>query len=856
MKPLPRSWAPALFALAASAPVGAGEPADPEQTVVVTGVRESLQSAQARKEAAPGLLDAVLAAEIGKLPELSVSDAVQRATGVQIVRDRGEGSVVAVRGLVQVETTLNGREVFTAGSGRTLDFADVAAESVAGIDVHKSASAERIEGGVGGSIDLRTRHPFDFDGAITLLSLRVLHGDPVDRSAGQGSLLLVRRFGLGGGGEVGALVNLVLQNRAWREDQKSAGNPVVRSDLVPGVDVVAPNGTSETVSTGTRRRSAASVLLHWRQPGAGELYAEAHLAELRTRQDSQQINVSAGTGFAADSVTLFPGTTDLRSITWTDAPFSILSFARDTVDRTRQFAFGGRTMLPPATLAGDLSYTDSVNRLFFSGPFFGGRVARFSQDLSTVAPGTAVAGTDLLDPANLAYTGLAYRVRPFAGNLLAARLDATWPGPVAAIERVQLGWRYARRRADDAPGLVFGDVPISGLGAADTPDRVMPMPYGPLLDGRVASIRPFLVGRLDGARDAASYRQSFGITQPLPEAGNPLGVWQAHEQTQALYALARGSVAEPALEGELGLRVVQTRLAVDGSQTEGGGIAPIAVDSRYTDLLPSLNLRHRIGPGLLLRAAASRAITRADFDQLSPSLTLVPNPVNPALNQGSAGNPALRPVHSTAFDLALEGRPAAGSSASLTLFCKRVEGFIASFSQPEQHDGATYQVSRPYNSQPADVRGAELAYQGFFSSLPGAWRGLGLQANYTFVDSRTPDSRLQAEVPLQNLSRHSGNLIGLYELGPWSARLAWNWRSSFLSGVSSFVGVGALAAYTHGYGWFDASLGWRVDRRVTLALEGGNLSNTLRRSYYGVTTRPQNAISNDRQLGLRVTAEI
>jgi TonB-dependent receptor len=829
-------------------PVGLG-------TVVVIGTRESLETAQGIKRDSLGIVDSVVAAEIAKLPDLNVSDAVQRVPGVQIVRDRGEGSVVAVRGLTQVETTLNGREVFTAGNGRTLDFSDFAAETLAGIDVYKSAAANRIEGGIGGTIDLRTRRPFDFGRDVNVLTARAIHGDLADRGAGQASALVSRRFRLGAAGELGALVNLAIQNRAWREDQKSAGNPLVRADLVPGTAVRVPNGTSETVSAGHRHRTTASMLLQWRPSDVLELSAEAHIARMKTTQDSQQINVTAGTGFVPGSVALFPGTSDLRSITWTHAPFSVLSFARDTVDRTRQFALGARYRIEPFTLGGDASYTKSMNHLFFSGPFFGGRVAQFAHDLSGKVPATSVAGTDLLNPANLAYTGLAYRTRPFNGDLAAARLDAQWERQNAVIERVSFGWRHAVRRADNTPGLIFADMPLTGITAADTPGRVQPMPYGNFLDGRATSIGSFLVGNLAGARDAVALRDAFGVTQPIPSTGSALGQWRIREQTNALYGMVTFQVPGRPLEGDAGLRVVHTSGAVNGAQTVVGSgvVEPIAVDSAHTDWLPSVNLRYRLDDSWLLRAAASRTITRVDFDQLTPSLTLVPNPVNPALNQGSAGNPSLRPVRSRSVDVAIEHSGPAGQAAALTLFWKKIDGFIAASSQAEVHDGATYQVSRPYNSDSADVRGAEISYQRFFDGLPGAWRGLGLQANYTYVDSRTMDRRLNAEVPLQNLSRHSANLVGLYEHGKVSARLAYNWRSRYLSGVTSFVNVGVERAYTGAYGWLDASLAYRFDARVSVTLEAGNLTGTVRRSYYGVPTRPQSAWVNDRQVAVRVS---
>jgi iron complex outermembrane receptor protein len=848
----------ALACLLAGLPVvGAADPV-PAQRVVVIGTRESLQSALAHKRDSASIVDSVVASDIARLPDLNASDAVQRVTGVQIVRDRGEGSVVSVRGLVQVETTLNGREVFTAGSGRTLDFADIASEMLAGIDVYKSSSADRLEGGIGGTIDLRTRRPFDFADAATVLGARAIHGGLVDRTAMQVSGLVSRRLRLDGGGELGLLANLALQQRDWREDQKSAGNPLQRSDLVAGQSVLVPNGTSETVSAGRRDRSAASLVLQWRPQPALEWHAEAHFAHLKTRQDSHQINVGTGTAFAPGSCELFPGTADVRRVTWIDAPFSVLSFARDTVDRTRQFALGGRWRTDPWTISGDLSHTKSFNHLFFSGPFFGGRVAQFTHDLSGRVPSTSVAGTDVLDPTNLNYTGLAYRTRPFTGDLLAARLDAQWRLEHGALERLSFGWRHARRRADNEPGLVFADAPLSGLSAADTPGRVQPLPYGRFLDGQGTNIGSFLTGDLDGARDAVGLRDAFGITQPIPSGSGALQRWRIAERSDALYGQADLEWLDGALVAQAGLRAVRTRSRAASAQTVQGSGQVEPIDSRdsATDWLPSLNLRYRPQPGLQWRAAASRTLTRVEFDRLSPSLTLLPNPVNADLNQGSAGNPALQPVRSRNLDLALEAYGAAGHAASATLFWKQVDGFIATFSEREVHDGVAYQVSRPYNSDPARVRGVELSHQRFLDFLPAPWRGLGWQVNYTHIDSRTFDRRANRELPLQNLSRHSANLIALYEQGDFSTRLAYNRRSRFLSGITNVVGIDPIAAYTRGYGWVDASAEWRVNPRLTLALEGSNLTRTLRRSDNGSPTRPASVWANDRQFALHLSARL
>lgn len=826
--------------------------------VVVVGVRASLASAQDIKRDKLEIVDSIVADDITKLPDFSVTDALQRVTGLQIARDRGDGTGVTIRGLTQMEATLNGREMFTAGAGRNLDFADMASEMVSGIDVYKTSSAEQIEGGVGGLIDLRTRRPFDFNGREIVGSTRLIYGDLVDRNAAQFSTLVSNRWKTATAGEFGALVNLAYQDRAFREDQKSTGNPLARTDLMAGQTVVAPNGTSESISLGNRQRTAANVVLQWRPASNLELYAEGSYTEFQTRQNSWQINVQSSPTFVAGSPALFPGTNDVSRITWANAPISILSFARDTLDRTKQAAVGGVWTGEALTLKSDVSYTQSSSTLFFSGLTLGGTAANFTQDLSAGVPSSSVTGTNLLDPANLQYTGISYRFRRFEGDQATVRLDGEYEFSDSFVNTLLAGVRYARRGAGNASGLIFADASVPGISAAAMPQFTTANPYD-FFSG-TDSIRNTIVGNLDTARDAVGLRNAFGIATPIPAAASPLSLWDISEETQAAYLMARfTATAVPlngALDGNVGLRVVNTHERVAGAQSvpATGAVVPVNVNSSYTDYLPSVNLRYLLSPGLYLRAAASKTMTRPNFDQLSPSLTLLPNAISPSLNQGSAGNPELKPVRADNLDVAVEKYFNQSTAVHLTGFLKKVEGFVTTVSNPEVVDGVTYQVSRPQNSAAADIKGFELGYQQFYDFLPAWLSGLGMQANYTYVDSETLDRTLGEKVALQNLSKHSVNLIGMYEKGRVSVRVAYNWRDKFLSGVTNIVGVGALPIYTKAYGWLDASVSYRFSDTISIVIAGTNLLGTMRSSYYGVETRPQSSWINDTQVSLAVTA--
>lgn len=806
--------------------------------IEVFGKRASLASAQEIKQQKLEIVDSVVADDINKLPDFNVTDALSRVTGIQILRDRGEGSGVAIRGLTQIETLLNGREIFTAGNGRTIDFADIPSEMLAGIDVYKTSAADHIEGGIGGTVDLRTRRPFDFAGKELSGSVRSIYSDLVKKNEQQYSMLTSSRWQSEKYGEFGVLVNAAYQQRAWREDQNSAGAPTARTDLISGQTVVAPNGISEATSVGQRERKSASVVVEWAPQENLKLYAEGNYAEFLTIQDTYQIYGNAPSTFVAGSPVLFAGTNDLQSITWSNALLTTVGAARDTVDRTSQFAAGGTWTDAALTLKSDLSYTKSHNNLSYSAITLSGTAATLTQDLSSGLPLSSIGGANLTSLAGFSSAGMWYASRPFDSDLQAAKLDGEYQLSGGALDSVLAGMRVARRHASDAPGQI-GSYP-SGFAVSNASGLVINNPY-----------YNYLVGDPSAARDFYAALATLGFTGAIPTS-NPLGTWDIAEDTQSGYLMAKFKALGSALDGNAGVRAIHTQETVNGSQGPAvGPFTPVNLNYSYNDYLPSANLRYKLGEGLYLRGAASKTITRQDFNQLSPSLTL-----NPVQLNGTAGNPDLKPIRADNLDLALERYFNQTTSVYLTGFFKRVDGFVTTVSSPETYSSVTYQVSRPQNSNPANVKGLEVGYQQFYDFLRGWMKGLGLQANYTYVDSDTPNSVLGLNVPLQNLSRRSYNIIGMYEKGDISARIAYNWRDTFLSGVANIVGVGALPIYTKAYGWLDASLSYKLSENVTLSLEGTNLLKTVRRSYYGVETRPQSSWTNDTQISVTATVRL
>ncbi|MER2490560.1 TonB-dependent receptor [Catenovulum sediminis] len=148
-----------------------GAQQEEQEVIVVRGIRGSLVASMANKRFANSVVDTITATDIGKLPDATIADSLQRITGVQISRSGGEGSSANIRGVAQVMTTLNGEQMLSAGSVTTVqpNFADIPSTMVSGIDVIKSSEAKTLTGGISGTIDLKTNRPFKLDEGYTVL---------------------------------------------------------------------------------------------------------------------------------------------------------------------------------------------------------------------------------------------------------------------------------------------------------------------------------------------------------------------------------------------------------------------------------------------------------------------------------------------------------------------------------------------------------------------------------------------------------------------------------------------------------------------------------------------------------------
>lgn len=151
--------------------------ADPDEVIAV-GIRQSLENALIEKREADSLVEVILAEDIGKLPDQNLAEVLENITGVQITRQTGVGTGVQIRGADENRIEINGVTTVGSGNGRGgINFEDVSAAIIAGVEVIKAPEAGTIEGAIGGTVNLRTIRPLDLDEDDTLASVRVQFED-------------------------------------------------------------------------------------------------------------------------------------------------------------------------------------------------------------------------------------------------------------------------------------------------------------------------------------------------------------------------------------------------------------------------------------------------------------------------------------------------------------------------------------------------------------------------------------------------------------------------------------------------------------------------------------------------------
>lgn len=802
------------------AQTGAAAPQDDTADIVVTGVRASLATAQRIKQNSVQIVDSIVAQDIGKLPDNTVSDALQRVTGIQVTRGAGEAGTVLIRGLPNTATLLNGREAFT-GTARGIALQDIPAELLAGVDVYKTSTPDLVEGGVAGVIDVRLHRPFDFEGLQIAGGGRAVYSDQSGKWGYLGSALVSNRWDTSIG-EIGAMF-AVSHNRRRFEDNTAfdfVSNPF--TDPATGNQIGVPDTVGGLYTQGDRKRTAYNVSLQWRPAPNLEFYVDGIYTQYKNRYDTDFFVglPKAGNVTAITANPDYPGLAN--SVTVQDAYTITSNQAYEDKTTTYQVNGGVKyTADDNTTLSTELTYSHSrlPNRNMIVDTSFNAPTAVYNLDNSGT-PNIDIQGADLTDPSIFTLRTLFDNHSVAVSRQWAWRADVEHKFDDGFLSNFKIGTRYTDRRVSSQ---ATASIPI----AAANPVLVSTLPtdfwdLSPSgLVGGKAGIGQFLDANGDYLLNNSDTVRGWFDQPAGARSFDPNLAFFDSEKTYAFYAQAgyRFDIGSVPVDGVFGVRVVNTAASLAGN----------GVNSRenYLNALPSINARVGLMDNLQLRLAAGKTITRPNFADLNPLVSYVPS--GSTGNQGyagtgSGGNPSLAPIKSDAYDVTLEYYMSRNASITAAGFYRKINGYIQTYSQPEEYLGDTWLVNRPRNTGAGSLKGVELAYQQFFDFLPGPLSGLGAQVNGTYTVGKTEDPINGGKQRIVNVSKYSYNLVAIYEKYGISARLAYNWRSSFVDSYNS-GGVQASTIVASPTGQLDFSGSYEVTPWVTLTFDATNLTD-------------------------------
>ena len=477
-------------------PEGVDDPATPEdesEAIVVTGIRRSIESAQAIKRDSEAILDSIVAEDIGKLPDITASASLARVPGVQVLRRAGEADAVQVRGLPDISTTYNGRDIFTA-EGRFVAVQDFPAGQVAALEVYKSSTANLLEGGIGGQINVRGRRPFDFQKGITAFgALNGVHFHQVQDFMVNGNALLSGRWDTGIG-EVGALVSVAYAETEFLDSTRETaqfiefGVPVAgapgtirraNSDFFNGAvnerddpNVVRyPDSAAIFYGRGDRYRPSVTAALQWKPTPDLEFYVDGLFQGYRAEDSNRFLFVPLFGAAQITNVVLQednPG--QVQSATFTN-PFRPDGFQSAAKVKTDTYQIAGGAIWTPGRLrlAADIAYTDStftVRNTNIDYAFARSGIVDVDFDIQRGAGGPVFSFRDLdtTDPANYIWRGLFDERLKARGKDIQARLDAQYETGFDFLPRIDAGVRFADRKIERLRGDDFvGNFPIEVL---------------------------------------------------------------------------------------------------------------------------------------------------------------------------------------------------------------------------------------------------------------------------------------------------------------------------------------------------------------------------------------------------------
>ncbi|NQZ83676.1 MAG: TonB-dependent receptor [Colwellia sp.] len=731
------------------------------EVIEVTGIRASMIKAMDIKREANGIVDAISAEDIGKFPDTNLAESLQRISGVSIDRSNNEGSKVTVRGFGPNFNlvTLNGREMPTAElagtsapQSRSFDFANIASESISGVEIHKTGKATNPSGGIGATINILTAKPLDSSGMRATLGVKAVMdttNENGDDATPELSGLYSNTFA---DDTFGILVSGSFQKRdsleqnaevsGWDEASSSVflGNNVTNNSLNPDGNVWIPQNYKYDVGDIERERTNGLVVLQYKPIETLTATLDYTYAKNETVSNRNHFGVWFTGGGAINSATINENGT-VETIEENGGTYDFFTYLNKAESENKSLGFNL-----------EWQATDNLNLNFdfhdSSAESFGGDTgnntffimsAPVDSKTFDISQGTDIPTLDVnfidittdIAPNQIVANQAFANEGGSSTDITQSRFDGTWinedDGGLASIE---FGVGYVEREsrstfantqyvftpANDTffNSSIFTKTGTTGL-FTEFSGGVMPFFY----DYDATEVfnlaqTAFPDGILPGSPDqdhtviektSSAYVQ-FNIESEFNGMEVYIVAGMRYEQTD----VEATSLAETALSIEWQNPVeFRTNFTSDGTNFTD-------VEADYALFLPSLDVSIEVVEDVLARFSYSKTVTRNSLQNMRGTTTITGTP-KLGSRTASRGSPELLPYSSNNIDLSLEYYYGEASYVSLGYYSKDVDNFLVTSEVQEE----LLDLRDPANGQRSDEAIAQLTTEGTAASPTNVW---------------------------------------------------------------------------------------------------------------------------------------
>lgn len=858
-----------------------------QSEILVTGYRASLINAREIKRDSLTIVDAIVAEDIADFPDLNLADALQRIPGVAINREAGEGRQVSLRGMGPefVLVTLNGME--TLGNtdspmdsrgqktrNRAFDFNLFAAELFSDIRVKKAYQVNDTEGGIAGTLALRTPKPFDHPGLNIVSSFTLADNNLTEDIANRWSGLIANT-----GERWGGLVSFALHQRdtqeqgantsRWRRESPNGADISALSAPLQqqwmNQDIFVPRGNRYSLWQAQQLRAGMTAVLQY-QTDAFDWGIEGIVSQLHN--DRQEYHLYPR---GKNSTPVIPGVTRVEEAEVNSA--NELVYARYT---DAQMATESREQRARAEFRqGNMWLRSSLaDRLEFRG-LLGVSRSHFNMPESNKIYTEGVSDVRI-----------DYRPDPFYGQYRYSsdtRDNKNWWLHEVDVEEYYTGSQYAVAKLDF-------NYTLSGKGqwewgyhrnaftnrtARQTAENLFREEW----EERPQAVWPSLTRILDRHRELEWMTMDTGASLHFlgldnrdlfrDDNGGDFGLEDSRdkikEQSHGAY-LKWQTESFDKVSWNLGMRFFSTSTDL-----------PSGHSIEYQGWLPALNVRLPKGDNHVFKLALSRNITRPDLVALSQTSQIFNQDTQtPTLRALDA---ELKPYLANNLEVAWESYFSESGYVSWSVFYKHIQDYIVTqrkevFSGSTEYNSLIRFTDFPddsvsdeeqgllwltrTNAETVDLIGMEWAYQQDWRFLPEPWNYFGTNIHLTLVEGKAPyyddhTGRFLFEKTLPQQSRYSHSMTLYYETPKWGARLSSHYRSDFITQVDSSVLDEEDERGFHASHYIDAQMHIKLADQWKIQLEALNVTEEREEQYSDSSRRVYNTTESGRTWMLGVT---